>query len=210
MNKSEILIKLSQQKCVVVVRGKSTSEGFNASKACIEGGIKAIEVAYTNNNANQIIAELTSEYQNDDSVIIGAGTVLDPETARFAILSGAKFIVSPSFNPQTAILCNRYAIPYIPGCMTITEVQKALESGCEMIKAFPGGTLGMSFIKALKAPLPQVQVMVTGGVNLSNASEWLEAGATAVGIGGEFNQLAAQGKFEEITTIAEKYTNLIS
>lgn len=210
MNKSEILIKLSQQKCVVVVRGNCKSEGFNASKACIAGGIKAIEVAYTNNNASQIIAELSSEYQNDDSVIIGAGTVLDPETARFAILSGAKFIVSPSFNAHTATLCNRYAIPYIPGCMTITEVQTALESGCEMIKVFPGGTLGLSFIKSLKTPLPQVQVMVTGGVNLTNAPEWFKAGASAIGIGGEFNQLATQNKFEEITMIAEKYKNIVS
>ncbi|WP_159583329.1 bifunctional 4-hydroxy-2-oxoglutarate aldolase/2-dehydro-3-deoxy-phosphogluconate aldolase [Streptococcus halichoeri] len=209
MTKSETLLQLRQQKIVVVVRGNSEEEAFKASKACIEGGITAIEVAYTNNKASQVIERLNAYYANQPTILIGAGTVLDSETARAAIFAGAKFIVSPAFNVETATMCNRYTIPYLPGCMTITEITTALEHGCEIVKLFPGGTLGKNFLTSIKAPLPQVEIMVTGGINLNNANDWLTAGATAIGIGGDFNQLAAQGNFEEITKKAKAYREQI-
>ncbi|MGI1782438.1 bifunctional 2-keto-4-hydroxyglutarate aldolase/2-keto-3-deoxy-6-phosphogluconate aldolase, partial [Streptococcus uberis] len=191
MTKSEIISQLLTQKLVVVIRGNTEEEAYEASKACIAGGITAIEIAYSNNKASQVIEHLTNDYINSKNVIVGAGTVLDAVTARMAILAGAKFIVSPAFSAETAKICNLYAIPYLPGCMTLTEVTTALEYGCELVKLVPGGTIGQDFISSIKAPLPQVKVMVTGGVNSENAKEWFQAGASAIGIGGEFNKLAS-------------------
>ncbi|MCK1225912.1 bifunctional 2-keto-4-hydroxyglutarate aldolase/2-keto-3-deoxy-6-phosphogluconate aldolase [Streptococcus uberis] len=205
MTKSEIISQLLTQKLVVVIRGNTEEEAYEASKACIAGGITAIEIAYSNNKASQVIEHLTNDYINSKNVIVGAGTVLDAVTARMAILAGAKFIVSPAFSAETAKICNLYAIPYLPGCMTLTEITTALEYGCELVKLFPGGTIGQDFISSIKAPLPQVQVMVTGGINIENAKEWLQAGASAIGIGGEFNKLASKGEFEKISTLANEY-----
>lgn len=210
MTKSEILLQLQKQKIAVVIRGKEKSDALKASQACINGGIKIIEVAYTNRKASEIIETLSEQYLDNQDVLIGAGTVLDAETARMAILAGAKFVVSPAFNFDTAKMCHLYAIPYLPGCMTLTEITTALEAGCDMVKLFPGGTLGQSFIKSIKAPLPQVNIMVTGGVNLNNAKDWFDAGASAIGIGGEFNELAAKGEFQKITEIATTYSQIIS
>ncbi|MCK1251988.1 bifunctional 2-keto-4-hydroxyglutarate aldolase/2-keto-3-deoxy-6-phosphogluconate aldolase [Streptococcus uberis] len=209
MTKSEIISQLLTQKLVVVIRGNTEEEAYKASKACIAGGITAIEIAYSNNKASQVIEHLTNDYINSKNVIVGAGTVLDAVTARMAILAGAKFIVSPAFSAETAKICNLYAIPYLPGCMTLTEITTALEYGCELVKLFPGGTIGQDFISSIKAPLPQVQVMVTGGVNSENAKEWFQAGASAIGIGGEFNKLASKGEFEGITQASQKYLTLI-
>jgi len=205
MKKSEIITELKRQGIVAVIRGNSLEEGLNISKACIEGGLKAIEMAYTNANASEIIKELNTLYHDDQEVCIGAGTVLDASTARMAILSGAKYIVSPSFDADTAVLCNRYGIPYIPGCMTIKEMITAMEAGSEIIKLFPGSVFGPSYIGAVKSPLPQVSLMVTGGIKLDNLDQWFHAGADAVGVGGEFNKLGAKGEFAEITHIASEY-----
>lgn len=205
MRKSEIILELKKQGVVAVIRGDSFEEGYQASRACIKGHLNAIEVAYTNNSANQIIKQLNDDFKNKQDVMIGAGTVLDAETARLAIIAGAKYIVSPSFNKETAIICNRYGVPYIPGCMTIREIVEAMEAGSEIIKLFPGSAFGPQYIKAIKSPLPQVSLMVTGGVNLKNAHEWFELGVDAIGIGGELNQLASQGQFDEISKIAHEY-----
>lgn len=208
MIKSEILLKLEQQKVVVVIRGNTKDEAIQAAKACIEGGITAVEVAYTNSEASQVIKALNDIYQADPHIIIGAGTVLDSETARLAILSGAKFVVSPSFNANTATICNRYTVPYLPGYMTLSEITTALEAGCEIVKIFPGGSLGTSFLKSIKGPLPQVRLMVTGGVSLTNAQDWFKSGASIIGIGGEFNQLAEKQQFSDITKIAAEFIQL--
>ncbi|ELY5747932.1 bifunctional 4-hydroxy-2-oxoglutarate aldolase/2-dehydro-3-deoxy-phosphogluconate aldolase [Streptococcus iniae] len=210
MTKSETILALIAQKLVVVIRGETAQEAIKASQACIEGGIRVVEIAYTNTKASEVINHLKEAYAQNREILIGAGTVLDAQTARLAILSGAQFIVSPSFNDETARMCNRYAIPYIPGCMTISEVTRALEAGSEMVKVFPGGNLGPSFIASLKAPLSHVQVMVTGGVNQHNMTEWFAAGACALGIGGDFNKLAAQGQFDSITEIAKTYHQILN
>ena len=202
MTKSDIMQALKKQGVVAVIRGDTKEEGDNISKACIEGGLTAIEVAYTNNQASVIIEDLNKAYPE---ALIGAGTVLDDVTARMAIMAGAKYIVSPSFNSKTALLCNRYGVPYIPGCMTIREIVEAMETGSEMIKLFPGSAFGPSYVSAIKSPLPQTSIMVTGGVNLNNLADWVKAGVEAVGIGGELNKLGAKGQFEEITEIARNY-----
>lgn len=208
MTKSDIIHLLKECKAVAVIRGNSLQKGLDASVACIKGTLGCIEVAYTNNEASTIIKQLTTIYKDNKTVCIGAGTVLDAITAKDAITAGAKYIVAPSFSQETATLCNRYGIPYIPGCMTITEIVTAMESGCELIKLFPGSAFGPGYISAIKAPLPQVSIMVTGGVNLDNAKEWFASGVDVIGIGGEINKLAANGKFSKITAIAKQYIKI--
>lgn len=205
MKKMNVLKALQECGVVAVVRGNTKETGVNIAKACIKGSVKAIEVTYTNKFANEIIRELSEEFKNQEDVVIGAGTVLDPETARLAILQGAEYIVSPSFNEKTATLCNRYKVPYIPGVMTINEIVSAHENGVDVIKLFPGSAFGPSYIKSVKGPLPYANVMVTGGVNIDNLDTWIEAGADLVGIGGELNTIGEEGKFDDITSICEKY-----
>jgi len=204
-----ILSKLSDCGVVAVVRGDSTEEVIRISEACIKGGIKGIEVTFTVQDADTVIKELVSIYDNNDNVIIGAGTVLDAQTARIAILAGAEFIVSPSFDKETAKLCNLYKIPYMPGCMTITEMKTALEYGADIVKLFPGSAFGPDFVKAVKAPLPQVNIMPTGGVNLENIKEWIQNGCTAVGVGGNLIAPAKTGDFEQITLLARQYVEKV-
>ncbi|MDY2734907.1 bifunctional 2-keto-4-hydroxyglutarate aldolase/2-keto-3-deoxy-6-phosphogluconate aldolase [Intestinibacter sp.] len=190
---------------VAVVRGDSKEVGVEISKACVKGGVKAIEVAYTNKFANDIIREVSEIYAGQDDVVIGAGTVLDAETARSAMLAGAKYIVSPAFDAETAKICNRYKVPYLPGVMTINEIISAHEAGVDFVKLFPGSAFGQGYVKAIKGPLPYANIMVTGGVNVDNLDSWIKAGVDAVGIGGELNKLGEEGKFDEITSICEGY-----
>lgn len=190
---------------VAVVRGSTKEIGINISESCIKGNVKAIEVTYTNKFANEIIRELSEKYSNDDGVVIGAGTILDSETARMAILAGANYIVSPSFNKDTAKLCNRYNVPYIPGVMTINEIVTAYENGVDVVKLFPGNAFGQGYISSIKAPLPYANIMVTGGVNLDNIDTWVKAGVDLVGIGGEINKLGEVENFHEIEIICKQY-----
>lgn len=141
----------------------------------------------------------------DGKLVIGAGTVLDAETARAAMLAGAKYIVSPGFDLETAKICNRYKVPYLPGIMTINEIITAHEAGVDFVKLFPGSAFGQGYVKAIKGPLPYANIMVTGGVNIDNIDSWIKAGVDAVGIGGELNKLGEEGKFEEITAVCEQY-----
>ncbi len=205
--KMKVLNALKKCKIVAVVRGETKEVGIKISESCIKGNVKAIEVAYTNKFANDIIEELSEKYAKDNEVVIGAGTVLDSETARMAILRGAKYIVSPSFSEETAKLCNRYNIPYIPGVMTITEIVTAYESGVDIVKVFPGSAFGQGYIKSIKGPLPYANIMVTGGVNLDNIDSWANTDVDLVGIGGELNKLGELGKFDEIEAICNQYVD---
>lgn len=182
MQKEQVLLDIKKGGVVAVVRGNTKEEAIKISDECVNGGIKAIELTFTTPLAHEAIKELSQKY--GDSVIIGAGTVLDSETARIAILYGAKFIVSPHLNKEVIRLCNRYRVACMSGIMTVTEAVSAMEYGCDILKLFPGEVMGMGFLKAIKAPLPQAQIMPTGGVTAQNAAEWLEAGACAVGAGG--------------------------
>ena len=205
MIKINILKALVDCGVVAVVRGNTKEVGVNIAKACVKGNVKGLEVTFTNKYATDIIKELVNIYEGREDIVIGAGTVLDAETARVAILAGAKYIVSPSFNKETAILCNRYKVPYIPGVMTINEIVSAHESGVDVIKLFPGSAFGSSYIKAIKGPLPYANIMVTGGVNIDNLDTWINSGADLIGIGGELNSIGEEGKFDEITSICRKY-----
>ena len=200
MKKFETLRRIAETGVVAVVRAESIDEAVRISKACVEGGLPAIEVTYTVPGASEVIAALKATIPSDQ-LIVGAGTVLDAATARIAILAGAEYIVSPCFDLETAKLCNRYAIPYMPGCMTITEMVTAMEAGADIVKLFPGSAFGPDFIKAVKAPLPQANIMPTGGVSLENVDQWIKNGVIAVGAGGKL----ASGPSEEITATAKAF-----
>ena len=205
MKKMNILKSLVDCGVVAVVRGKTKEVGVDIAKACVKGNVKVLEITFTNKYAADIIKELANIYECREDIVIGAGTVLDAETARIAILAGAKYIVSPSFNKETAILCNRYKVPYIPGVMTINEIVSSHEVGVDIVKIFPGSVYGPSYIKAIKGPLPYASMMVTGGVNINNIGEWFKSGVDLVGIGGELNTLGEAGKFKEITEVCNDY-----
>ena len=205
MKKMNILKSLVDCGVVAVVRGKTKEVGVDIAKACVKGNVKGLEITFTNKYAADIIKELANIYECREDIVIGAGTVLDAETARIAILAGAKYIVSPSFNKETAILCNRYKVPYIPGVMTINEILSSHEVGVDIVKIFPGSVYGPSYIKAIKGPLPYASMMVTGGVNINNIGEWFKSGVDLVGIGGELNTLGEAGKFKEITEVCNDY-----
>ena len=188
------------EKVVAVVRGSSFEEAIAVSKAAISGGIHAIEVTYTTPQVRKVFEALIEE-----DAVIGAGTVLDSETARDAILNGAQFIVSPNFDESIAKLCNRYSVPYFPGCMTIDEILRAVENGCDVIKLFPANQFHPSFIGSVNGPLPNVRVMPTGGISLKNAKEWLDAGAVAVGIGSDLTKAYGSGGVEAVIELAELF-----
>ncbi|MCM3185164.1 bifunctional 2-keto-4-hydroxyglutarate aldolase/2-keto-3-deoxy-6-phosphogluconate aldolase [Priestia megaterium] len=200
MNKYLTINALTSTKIVAVIRGKDASEATELSKAAVEGGIKAIELTYTTPQIEDTFRALKGL-----DVLLGAGSVLDSETARHAILNGAKFIVSSHFVEDVAKLCNRYGIPYMPGCMSIREMASALELGCDILKLFPAGHFDPSFIKAVNGPLPNVKIMPTGGINLNNIEEWLNAGAVAIGIGSDLNKAYQNGGHEAVVKLSEKY-----
>lgn len=205
MKKVTILNKLENAGVIAVVRGKDQTEALRATDAIIAGGMKGIELTFTVPNAEAVIKELVEKYKDNQDVVIGAGTVLDPITARIAIMAGAEYIVSPFFDKETAEICNLYQIPYLPGCMTITEMKEALKSGVDIIKLFPGSAFGPEIVKAFKAPMPQLNIMPTGGVGLDNMKDWFNAGVVAVGVGGNLLAPATKGDFAEVTKVAEQY-----
>ncbi|WP_135557194.1 bifunctional 2-keto-4-hydroxyglutarate aldolase/2-keto-3-deoxy-6-phosphogluconate aldolase [Paenibacillus cymbidii] len=212
MKKLQLVQQVCKEGVVAVLRGETPDEVAEMAEQAIAGGIKVIEVTMTVPFALQAIEKLAKKYSSaattdsDKYAIIGVGTVLDPETARVAILSGAEFVVGPSLNPATVTLCNRYRIPVMPGVMTIQEIQTALELGVDIVKLFPGNLYSPAMIKAIKGPLPQANIMPTGGVSLANLGEWIKAGAVAVGIGSDLTSEAVKtGDYSHVARKAEQY-----
>ena len=202
--KLKTLKKITDVGVVAVVRAESADQAIKIAEACREGGIPAIEITFTVPYADEVIRELSKAYKNGE-MIVGAGTVLDSETARVAILAGAQYIVSPCLDEETIKLCNRYQIPVMPGCVTIKEMVTAMELGADIIKVFPGELVGPSYIKAVKGPLPQAPLMPTGGVSLENAAEWIKNGCVAVGVGGSLTAGAKTGDYAAVTEMAKKF-----
>ena len=204
MDKEQVIQKMTETGLVAVVRAKNAEEAIKISDACLAGGCSSIERTFTVPGANKVIEALAAKYQNGE-MLLGAGTVLDAETARMAILSGANYVVSPAFNAECAKLCNRYRVPYIPGCMTITEVITAMEAGADIIKIFPADLFGPKIIKDIKGPLPQAKMMPTGGVDVSNVDQWIKAGAVCVGAGSSLTAGAKTGDYQKITDTAKEF-----
>lgn len=205
MKKFDVLNRIASTGVVAVVRAESTEQGLKISEACIKGGVNSIEVTYTVPGAGDIISNLVKAYANDKDVMIGAGTVLDSETARSAILNGARFIVSPCFDEEVAMLCNRYQVPYVPGTQTVREVKMALDYGCDVIKLFPGDILGPRFVKDVKGPLPHANLMPSGGVDVNNIAEWIKAGVVAVSAGSSMTAGAKTGDYEAVSAMAARF-----
>lgn len=204
--KHDILRNLKENFLFAVIRGKSAKEATEISKAVYEGGIKNIEVTFTTPQADESIKLLSKEYAASD-MVVGAGTVMDAITARIAIIAGAEFIVSPNFVPEISKVCNTYSIPYLPGCGTVTEIGHAIETGVEVVKVFPGGILGPSFIKDVHGPIPHVEMMPSGGVSLDNMHEWVNNGAWAVGIGSALTKELADKGYDSVTEKAEQFVS---
>jgi 2-dehydro-3-deoxyphosphogluconate aldolase/(4S)-4-hydroxy-2-oxoglutarate aldolase len=205
--KIEVLRKITASGLVAVIRAENPDQAARIAEACGLGEVAALEITFTVPGASGVIEDLAKRFA--DKILLGAGTVLDPETARIAVLAGAQFVVSPAVNLDTARLCNRYQVPYMPGAGTIGEVIAAMECGADIVKVFPGEILGPAFVKAVKGPLPQAQLMPTGGVTLQNVSEWIKAGAVAVGVGGNLTAGANSGDFASITQLAQQFVKQI-
>lgn len=205
MKKFDVLNQISSIGVVAVVRGNSAEQAVKISDYCIKGGVTAIELTYTVPGARGIIETLANKYASNKDVVIGAGSVLDPETCKGAIEAGAKFIVAPSFNPEVALLCNRYQVPYVPGTQTIKEIVTAMEYGSDVIKVFPGDILGPRFVKDVKGPLPYANLMPSGGVDLDNIKDWVKAGVVAVSAGSSLTAGAKKGDFALVTETAKKF-----
>ena len=197
MQKLRDLARMLDTGIVAIVRAETPDQAARMADACREGGVSAIEITFTTPGAAAVLESVARRFKADD-FIPGAGTVLDPETARIAILSGARFIVGPSLNPDTARLCNRYQVPYMPGAGSVREVVEAMECGAEIIKIFPGESLGPAFIKAVKGPLPQAALMPTSGVTVENVGGWIKSGAVAVGVGSYLTASAKSGDFKTV------------
>ncbi|WP_094551138.1 bifunctional 2-keto-4-hydroxyglutarate aldolase/2-keto-3-deoxy-6-phosphogluconate aldolase [Petroclostridium xylanilyticum] len=208
MDKEKVITRICEAGIVAVVRAESSEQALKIADACIEGGVAAIELTFTVPAAHRVIEELAKTYTKGE-IILGAGTVMDSETARIAILSGAQYVVSPYFNLDTVKLCNRYRIPVMPGVMTIREVVEAMEAGADILKVFPGEAFGPKIIKAIKGPIPYAKMMPTGGVDVNNVAEWIKAGAVAVGAGGALTAGAKTGDYASITRIGREFVEKI-
>ena len=210
MKKEEVLKRIREIGLLPVLRANSVEEALELAEAIEAGGVTALEVTMTVPGALEVIRQLVRE--TEGRILIGAGTVLDPETARACMLAGAEFIVSPSLNVKTIEICRRYSVPVMPGALTPTEVVTAWEAGADVVKVFPCSALGgAKYLKALKGPLPQIELIPTGGVSLATAAEFLAAGAFALGVGGDLvnPQAIADGKPELITQTAREYMAII-
>ncbi|MFI3377800.1 bifunctional 2-keto-4-hydroxyglutarate aldolase/2-keto-3-deoxy-6-phosphogluconate aldolase [Mammaliicoccus sciuri] len=207
MKKYKILNQLHENYLVAVVRGNDEDETKKIVDEIIKGGFKNIEITFTVPNAEEVINQVHKQYGDD--IVLGAGTVLDAATAQIAINKGAQYIVSPHLDTNISKLCNVYSIPYLPGCSSATEIIEALRYGSDLIKLFPGGQLGVGFIKDIKGPVPNVELMPSGGVNLDNVSDWIEKGSFAVGIGGDLTKEFTGNNFEVISEKAQKYVEAV-
>lgn len=208
MNKENVLQKICDCGVVAVVRAENAEQAVKIADACANAGIAALEITFTVPGAADVIKRLAEVYNNGE-ILIGAGTVLDPETARTAILAGAQYVVSPCLNTEVVKLCNRYQVACMPGAMTIKEVVECMEAGADIVKIFPGELFGPAIIKAVKGPLPQARLMPTGGVSLDNVNEWIKAGSVAVGVGGNLTAGAKKGDFMSITDIGRQFVQKV-
>lgn len=210
MDKNEVLKQIAEVGLVPVIRAESKDEALAVVEAIRAGGVSVIEVTMTVPGAVSVIEAIR---KSDPSVVVGAGTVLDAETARACILAGAHFVVSPAVNVATIELCRRYSVGIMPGALTPTEVLTAWSAGADVVKVFPCGALGgASYIKSLKAPFPQIALMPTGGVSMKTAADFIRAGSFALGVGADLVDLKAlrePGGAAVITERAREYVRIV-
>jgi 2-dehydro-3-deoxyphosphogluconate aldolase/(4S)-4-hydroxy-2-oxoglutarate aldolase len=209
MSRESTLERIMSGGIVAVVRSESSAALVKVVQALAEGGVTAAEVTFTVPDAIDVIRQIRRDL--GDAVVLGAGTVLDSETARAALLAGAEYIVAPTLNLDVIRLCRRYSKVVMPGAFTPTEALTAWEAGADIVKIFPADVGGPSYLKALRAPLPQIRLMPTGGVDLTTAEAFLKAGACCLGVGGALvdPNAVAKGDFARIRDLAAQYTAIV-
>ncbi|AHF57370.1 bifunctional 2-keto-4-hydroxyglutarate aldolase/2-keto-3-deoxy-6-phosphogluconate aldolase [Spiroplasma eriocheiris] len=203
-----VLLTLKNEKIVAVIRTTTAQKAIAAVKACIEGNIKIIEITFTIPNIEEVIKTIQTTYQKQTDIIIGAGTVINEELAQQAIAWGCQFIVGPNFNLAISKLCQAKKVLYIPGAMTITEMTNILANGWKLVKLFPGSCFSPDYIKAIKAPLPNIEIMPTGGVDEHNLQIWLKNGCLACGIGGNLINPIEKDDYLAVVNKAKEYVRL--
>lgn len=209
MQKLETMRALREIGLVPVLRANGVEQAMELAEAIAAGGVTVLEVTMTVPGAIEVMRRLRKQRPE---MLVGAGTVLDPETARMCILEGARFVVSPALNVRTIEMCQRYSIPVLPGALTPTEIVTAWQAGADVVKVFPAGAMGgAKYIRALKAPLPHVEMIPTGGVSLGTALEFLEAGAFGLGVGADLMdaRALAEGRHASITENARRYLEIV-
>ena len=210
MSRSPVLDTMLERKIVAVVRSPDGGKLVDVAKALVAGGVTVMEITFTVPNALEVLKAVRAAM--GDAVTLGAGTVLDPETARASILAGAEFVVAPNTNAGVIKLCRRYSTPVMPGAYTPTEILRAWELGADVVKVFPADVGGPAYLRAVAAPLPQVRLMPTGGVDLNTAAEFLKAGACCLGVGSSLVEKAAlaNGDMGRITTLAKGFVEAVA
>jgi 2-dehydro-3-deoxyphosphogluconate aldolase/(4S)-4-hydroxy-2-oxoglutarate aldolase len=209
MGRSNHLQRMLDAGIVAVVRSPDSRQLVEVAKALADGGVTVMEITFTVPNALEVIRQVHQAL--GDKILLGAGTVLDAETARAAILAGAEFIVAPTLNLNVIQLCHRYDKLVLPGAFTPTEILTAWEAGADIVKVFPADVLGPTFFKAMRGPLPQIRLMPTGGVDLNTAADFLNAGACCLGVGSQLVEpkAIAAGDFGRIRELAKKYVEVV-
>src|SRR5207244_468180 len=209
MSKEKYLRQVLDCGIVAVVRSPDSLQLVEVARALADGGVSVIEITMTVPEALDVVRAVRKAL--GDRILLGAGTVLDPETARAALLAGAEFLVAPTVNLDVIRLCRRYDKLVMPGAFTPTEVLTAWEAGADIVKVFPADVVGPAFFKALRGPLPQVKLMPTGGVDLTTAADFLKAGAVCLGVGGQLvdPKVVAAGDFARITELAKQYVEIV-
>jgi len=205
-----ILQKIIDSGIVAVIRGASPDKILDVAKALHEGGVTTLEITVETPRVLSLIEQVSTEF--GDQVVVGAGTVLDPETARAAIMAGAKFIFSPTVDPDTIRMTKRYGIISIPGALTPTEILNAYQHGADVVKVFPANVFGPGYLKDVHGPLPQIPLMPTGGIDLSNAGAYIKAGAVAVGVGSSlvsFKGTVDDAYLAQLTETAHKFSEAV-
>lgn len=210
MTKQDVLRKIGEVGIVPVVRARSADEAMKVVDAICAGGVPILEITMTVPGAIGVMEQVSRRFGSD--VVLGAGTVLDPETARACILAGARFVVSPALNLDTIAMCRRYSVAVVPGALTPTEVVTAWTAGADVVKVFPCGAVGgASYIKSLKAPLPHVDLIPTGGVSVKTAADFIRAGSMALGVGADLvdTKAVAEGNAKLVTEKAREYVRIV-
>lgn len=201
MNTESLFAQLHDEGVVAVLRSPDVATALDVADACARGGVHAIEVTYSVPAAADAISALADRAD----LLVGAGTVLTEQQAAEAIDAGARYIVAPTYSTTVLACCQKAGVPYIPGCMTVNEMQTAHEAGCEVVKFFPASEFTPGFIKAVHAPLPDLKIMPTGGIDLANGADWIAAGAFALGVGGKLTKLGDDG----LTGVTERARGFI-
>jgi 2-dehydro-3-deoxyphosphogluconate aldolase/(4S)-4-hydroxy-2-oxoglutarate aldolase len=209
MSKESQLRQVLECGIVAVVRSPDSRQLVEVAQALADGGVTVIEITMTVPNALEVVRQVRQAL--GDRVLLGAGTILDPETARAALLAGAEYLVAPTVNRDVIRLCQRYDKLVMPGAFTPTEILSAWEAGADVVKVFPADVVGPAFFKALRGPLPQVRLMPTGGVDLKTAADFLRAGACCLGVGGQLVEprAVAEGNFDRIRDLARQYVAVV-